>query len=165
MIESSSGAAIAQAVKAEPDPRLVEEARKLTGAGQILTVYVVKSLCSAHIPPHMLENEKLDFAVNHSVNWAETADKLNLLSYITMKIQARLPDGKQLANSNIAFDIEVVLCTTYLMSGEEFSQEAKKFFCEHTATFNTYPYLREFFDSASRRMGYKPVVIPLLKAQ
>lgn len=144
-----------------------EEVARIVKTADLVSINLQSCQSRAYLPPHMVEGAQLTLSGESSVKWARTEDKRNLLCYIGLTVKAiKAPKDATETPAPQAepiFDVNATCCAIYYMNEAELSDAAIEIFAQTTAVFNSYPYLREFVDQTSRRMGFRPVSLPLMK--
>lgn len=142
----------------------------LIGIADLVSINLQSCQSRAYLPPHMVEGDvKLTLTGESSVKWARTEDKRNLLCYIGLIVRAvkvsqeKRDQQTETQRAEPIFDVNATCCVIYSLNEQELDEAAIEAFSQSTAVFNAYPYLREFVDQTSRRMGFRPVSLPLMK--
>lgn len=110
---------------------------------------------SAGAPPYQVE-------VNRKSSWKPDDKNSQLLVITSFRVQTESSTNRGSAKPYLAIAVSYLL--TYGIADFEGIEPAQvESFAETNAVFNAWPYLREYVQSTTLRMGLPPLTVPLLK--
>ena len=158
LIESS-----AQGMRALPDPREApDEVRDAVLASSRVVPYVelraiTINRCHAEVLQYGV-TDPLEVQVSTSGRWGVTDDRDQFQAEVSVDLQSGTTP------ENPAWTISVSLLLTYAVEPDaKIEPAAFDAYAGTGAVFTAWPYAREVVQSLTNRMGFPPLVLPLLK--
>lgn len=147
----------------------IQKLHKAVSRLEIRDVFVRKSQYETFVHPRHIQPEHTKLELEEKFEWKLNENRSVLLCVIDKLIHG--VSTKDIKENNIKADdklffIGVTFAVVYLLDesdGEQISDDVFDMFCQTNANYNSYPYLREFVNSACTRMTIEPVILPFMK--
>ncbi len=153
----------------EEELKPIQKLQKAVSCLEIRDVLVRKAQYETFVHPGHIQPEHTKLDLEEHFEWKLNDNRTVLLCIIDKLING--VSTKEVSENNIQVDgklffIGVTFAVVYLLDesdGERIADEVFDMFCKTNANYNSYPYLREFVNSACTRMTIEPVILPFMK--
>ena len=148
------------------------DSKKIPDSAKLESISLKSSNSNIVIPPESINSKTVDLEIDYQFNstLAEGKDKTKvLLSFVGAEVKGIAKEVFKKENPELKLDVPLFSCSClfvarYQLSGD-FGNEECEMFTRNNALFNIFPYLREYIESTTTRLGVVGVMLPLFKKE
>lgn len=132
----------------------------------LVDLYLSHSSTDLYVPARSVMPAHLIMENESDSNYSLTDDRSILVCHIGMTISAKQKgnNSEEMKEGQKIFSLRATYCLVFrLEDGLSLSDEAIEQFSKENGFYIVYSYMREFFNTATARMGIPPYRLPLLK--